>query len=97
MARWVPMPPMSSWAGARVGAVAVAVQGLWPRHLGDGRYRAAPDSHSAHPMVLGCVLGDDTDAGLVGAPAPAAIGHPSVRDSLDDAAQAPRGHGAPRP
>src|SRR6266849_7123518 len=57
-------------------SVAVALQGLWPRHLGDGRYRAASDSYSAHPMVLGGVLDDDADTGLVGTPAPAPIGHP---------------------
>src|SRR3970282_32921 len=67
VARWLSVPAL--WARARVRASAspsLAVQGLRPPDLSDGRIGAALHAHPAARVVLGGVPGHHAHAGGVG-------------------------------
>ena len=63
-------------------------------HCGDDPAR---DADASPCLVLGRLPGDLADAGNVGSPASAAIGHRAVRDGLPVGPQASRFYGAARP
>ena len=96
--RWPEEGPVSevrASRGARAAdAAPVAVPGMRARHLRHCGDSLAPNPGPVDAVVLGCLSGRDSDAGLLGTPAPAAVGDPPVRDDLGDAAEAASGHGA---
>src|SRR5665811_731571 len=77
-------------------AAVVAVLHVPVPGFGDCRHGAAQDPYSAAPVVLGCVSGDDRDAGDLRAAATASARHQAVRDGVDDAAQVASGDGQPK-
>jgi hypothetical protein len=59
MAREVSLPALRAGGNLRVAsAAAVAVQGVWPAGLGDGRDGPASDAGAADGLVLGHLPGD---------------------------------------
>src|SRR5664279_6416875 len=96
LARGFPVSPLREAEGYRVvPAVVVAVLHVPVPGFGDCRHGAAQDPYSAAPVVLGCVSGDDRDAGDLRAAAAASARHQAVRDGVDDVAQAASGDGQP--